>query len=418
LKLLHSFVDGRFVPGGREFADINPADGSTVATVTEAGADLVDAAVNAARRALHGEWGRMGVRERAAMLYKIADCIDSRFDCFVDAEVADTGKPRALAARLDVPRGAANFRVFADLIKTAGVDAFQTETPDGRTALNYAVRKPIGVVGIITPWNLPLLLMTWKVAPALACGNTVVVKPSEETPATATLLAEVMAEVGVPRGVFNLVHGFGEGSTGEFVTSHPGVNAITFTGESRTGAAIMKACAPSVRPVSFELGGKNAAIIFADCDFDATVQGMADAVFLNTGQVCLCAERVYVERPIFDRFVSALKQKAESLRAEWPNEEGTTLGPLISKQHRDKVLSYYGLARQEGATVVTGGGVPQFDDARDNGAYIEPTILTGLPESARCVKEEIFGPVCHIAPFDSEDEAIAMANDTDYGLAA
>jgi aminomuconate-semialdehyde/2-hydroxymuconate-6-semialdehyde dehydrogenase len=418
LKLLHSFVDGRFVPGGREFADINPADGSTVATVTEAGADLVDAAVNAARRALHGEWGRMGVRERAAMLYKIADCIDSRFDCFVDAEVADTGKPRALAARLDVPRGAANFRVFADLIKTAGVDAFQTETPDGRTALNYAVRKPIGVVGIITPWNLPLLLMTWKVAPALACGNTVVVKPSEETPATATLLAEVMAEVGVPRGVFNLVHGFGEGSTGEFVTSHPGVNAITFTGESRTGAAIMKACAPSVRPVSFELGGKNAAIIFADCDFDATVQGMADAVFLNTGQVCLCAERVYVERPIFDRFVSALKQKAESLRAEWPNEEGTTLGPLISKQHRDKVLSYYGLARHEGATVVTGGGVPQFDDARDNGAYIEPTILTGLPESARCVKEEIFGPVCHIAPFDSEDEAIAMANDTDYGLAA
>jgi aminomuconate-semialdehyde/2-hydroxymuconate-6-semialdehyde dehydrogenase len=418
LKLLHSFVDGRFVPGGREFADINPADGSTVATVTEAGADLVDAAVNAARRALHGEWGRMGVRERAAMLYKIADCIDSRFDCFVDAEVADTGKPRALAARLDVPRGAANFRVFADLIKTAGVDAFQTETPDGRTALNYAVRKPIGVVGIITPWNLPLLLMTWKVAPALACGNTVVVKPSEETPATATLLAEVMAEVGVPRGVFNLVHGFGEGSTGEFVTSHPGVNAITFTGESRTGAAIMKACAPSVRPVSFELGGKNAAIIFADCDFDATVQGMADAVFLNTGQVCLCAERVYVERPIFDRFVSALKQKAESLRAEWPNEEGTTLGPLISKQHRDKVLSYYGLARQEGATVVTGGGVPRFDDARDNGAYIEPTILTGLPESARCVKEEIFGPVCHIAPFDSEDEAIAMANDTDYGLAA
>jgi aminomuconate-semialdehyde/2-hydroxymuconate-6-semialdehyde dehydrogenase len=418
LKLLHSFVDGRFVPGGREFADINPADGSTVATVTEAGADLVDAAVNAARRALHGEWGRMGVRERADMLYKIADCIDSRFDCFVDAEVADTGKPRALAARLDVPRGAANFRVFADLIKTAGVDAFQTETPDGRTALNYAVRKPIGVVGIITPWNLPLLLMTWKVAPALACGNTVVVKPSEETPATATLLAEVMAEVGVPRGVFNLVHGFGEGSTGEFVTSHPGVNAITFTGESRTGAAIMKACAPSVRPVSFELGGKNAAIIFADCDFDATVQGMADAVFLNTGQVCLCAERVYVERPIFDRFVSALKQKAESLRAEWPNEEGTTLGPLISKQHRDKVLSYYGLARQEGATVVTGGGVPQFDDARDNGAYIEPTILTGLPESARCVKEEIFGPVCHIAPFDSEDEAIAMANDTDYGLAA
>ena len=418
MKLLHSFVDGRFVPGGREFADINPADGSRVATVTEAGAELVDAAVIAARRALLGEWGRVGVRERAAMLYKIADSIESRFDCFVDAEVADTGKPRALAARLDVPRGAANFRVFADLIKTAGVDAYQTETPDGRTALNYAVRKPIGVVGIITPWNLPLLLLTWKVAPALACGNTVVVKPSEETPATATLLAEVMAHVGLPNGVFNLVHGFGEGATGEALTSHPGVNAITFTGESRTGAAIMKACAPSVRPVSFELGGKNAAVVFADCDFDAAVQGMADAVFLNTGQVCLCAERVYVERPIFDKFVNALQQKAESLRPGWPNDEGTTLGPLISKQHREKVLSYYQLARQEGATIVTGGGVPQLGDARDSGAYIEPTILTGLPETARCVKEEIFGPVCHIAPFDSEDEAIAMANDTDYGLAA
>lgn len=418
LKLLQSFVDGRFVPGGREFADINPADGTRIATVAEAGADLVDAAVNAARKALHGEWARLGVRERAAMLYKIADCIESRFDCFVDAEVADTGKPRALAARLDVPRGAANFRVFADLIKTAGVDAFQTETPDGRTALNYAVRKPIGVVGIITPWNLPLLLLTWKVAPALACGNTVVVKPSEETPATATLLAEVMAHVGVPNGVFNLIHGFGEDSTGEALTRHPGVNAITFTGESRTGAAIMKACAPSVRPVSFELGGKNAAIIFDDCDFDATVNDMVDAVFLNTGQVCLCAERVYVERPIFEKFVNALTQKAKTLRAGWPSDDRTTLGPLISKQHREKVLSYYHLARQEGATVVTGGGVPEFGDARDNGAYIEPTILTGLPETARCVKEEIFGPVCHIAPFDYEDEAIAMANDTDYGLAA
>lgn len=418
VKLLHSYIDGCFVPGKREFADVNPADGSTVATVTEASAEMVDAAVAAARRALQGEWGKLGTRTRAALLYKIADGIGKRFDCFVQAEVADTGKPSSLASRLDVPRAAANFRVFGDLIKTAGLEAFETETPDGLRALNYTVRKPIGVVGIVTPWNLPLLLLTWKVAPALACGNTVVVKPSEETPATATLLAEVMQEAGVPHGVFNLVHGFGPGSAGEFLVSHPDVNAVTFTGESQTGAAIMKACAPTVKPVSFELGGKNAAIIFADCDFESTIDGISDAVFLNTGQVCLCAERVYVERPTFERFVDALKQKAESLHPGLPTDESTTLGPLISSQHREKVLSYYRLAREEGATVVTGGGVPKFGDVRDSGFYVEPTILTGLPETARCVKEEIFGPVCHIAPFDSEEEALAMTNDTRYGLAA
>ena len=418
MKSLHNYIDGRFVAGTREFADINPADGTIVANVTEADQSMVDAAVHAARRAMHGEWGRCGVRDRAATLYKIADAIEARFDCFVQAEVADTGKPISLASRLDVPRAAANFRTFADVIKTAGVEAFQTETIDGREALNYAVRKPIGVVGIITPWNLPLLLLTWKVAPALACGNAVVVKPSEETPATATLLAEVMHEVGVPAGVFNLVHGFGPDSAGEFLVSHPDINAITFTGESRTGAAIMKSCAANVRPVSFELGGKNAAIVFADCNFDETVNGMADAVFLNTGQVCLCAERVYVEGAIFDRFVLALKQKAESYNIGWPTDKATNLGPLISKEHREKVLSYYELAKQEGATTVTGGDVPKFGDARDNGCYVQPTLFTGLAEDARCVKEEIFGPVCHVAPFDSEEEAVAKANDTKYGLAA
>jgi aminomuconate-semialdehyde/2-hydroxymuconate-6-semialdehyde dehydrogenase len=266
------------------------------------------------------------------------------------------------------------------------------------------------VVGIITPWNLPLLLLTWKVAPALACGNAVVVKPSEETPWTATLLADAMRTAGIPDGVYNVVHGFGPGSAGEFLSSHPEIDAITFTGETRTGAAIMAAAASTVKPLSFELGGKNAAVVFADCDFDETIDGLADAVFLNTGQVCLCAERVYVERAVFERVVGALKERAEALA---PN-----LGPLISAQHREKVLSYYRLAREEGACVETGGGVPQFGDRRDNGFFVEPTILTGLPESARCVKEEIFGPVCHIAPFDSEDEAIAKANDTLYGLAA
>jgi len=418
VKFIQNYIGGGGVRGSREFPDVNPADGSVIAQVGEADRDLVDRAVQSAHKALKTDWGRTAVRERAARLRKVADAIESRFDCFLAAEVADTGKPVSLAAKLDVPRAAANFRVFADLIGTAALESFQTETPDGKRALNYAVRKPLGVVGIITPWNLPLLLLTWKVAPALACGNTVVVKPSEETPATATLLAEVMHECGIPDGVYNVVHGFGPNSAGEFLTQHPDVNAVTFTGESQSGAAIMKTVADSVKPVSFELGGKNAAIVFADCDFEDAIAGIADAVFLNTGQVCLCAERVYVERPIFDRFVDSLKRKAESLRLGSPQDPATEIGPLISDTHRQKVLSYYRLARDEGATVVTGGGIPEFGNALDKGYYVEPTILTGLGESARCVKEEIFGPVCHIAPFDEEEEAVQMANDTKYGLAA
>jgi aminomuconate-semialdehyde/2-hydroxymuconate-6-semialdehyde dehydrogenase len=386
LKILQNYVNGRFVGGAREFADINPADGTTIAQVAEADRTMVDEAVGAARQALGGEWGRLPLPARAAMLHEIADRIEARFEDFVHAEVSDTGKPVSLAAKIDVPRGAANFRAFADLIKSTGFESFRTETLDGVKALNYAVRKPLGVVGVITPWNLPLLLMTWKVAPALACGDCVVVKPSEETPASATLLAEVIEAAGVPRGVFNVVHGFGPDSAGEFLTTHPEVDAVTFTGESRTGAAIMRAVAPSVKPVSFELGGKNAAIVFADCDFEEAVNGLSDAVFLNTGQVCLCAERVYVERKIFDRFVVAMKKKAEALQLGWPADKNTTTGPLISKEHREKVLSYYQLAREEGAMTVTGGGVPRFGDRRDDGFYVEPTILTGLPESARCVK--------------------------------
>jgi aminomuconate-semialdehyde/2-hydroxymuconate-6-semialdehyde dehydrogenase len=418
VKSILNYVDGQFVRGENEFADVNPANGSVIAKVSEAGEELVDRAVRAARQALRGPWGRFGTSERAAWLHKVAAGIEARFDDFVRAEVADTGKPISLASRLDVPRAAANFRVFADLIRNVGLESFQTDLAEGKSALNYAVRKPLGVVGIITPWNLPLLLLTWKVAPALACGNTVVVKPSEETPATATLLAEVMKEAGIPDGIYNVVHGFGPGSAGEYLTRHEEVSAVTFTGESATGAAIMKTVAASVKSVSFELGGKNAAIIFADCDFEPTVNGLSDAVFLNTGQVCLCAERVYVERAIFEKFVDALKSKAEGLKMGSPLEPSTDLGPLISSQHRGKVISYYRLAGEEGATVITGGSIPSFGSDLDQGYYVQPTIYTGLPESARVVKEEIFGPVCHIAPFDSEEEAVAMANDTKYGLAA
>jgi len=414
------FIDNRFVPSqpDRYFDKRSPVDGSLVGTVAEGGAGEVHAAVQAARIALSGPWSRLSLAQRTEMLHAVAREIDRRFDDFLDAEVHDTGKPRSIAAHVDIPRGAANFRVFADAVKNVPTEFFEMTTPEGRQAFNYSVRAPKGVIAVVCPWNLPLLLMTWKVAPALACGNTVVVKPSEETPATATLLGEVMQTVGVPPGVYNVVHGFGAASAGEFLTRHPDVSAITFTGETATGAAIMKAAADGIRPVSLELGGKNPGVIFADCDIEAAAAGIARAAFLNTGQICLGTERVYVERPIFDRFVAALKEKAQALKPGHPSDKATGIGPLISLQHREKVLGYYRRAVEDGANVVCGGGIPRMPDSLAGGAWIQPTIWTGLPETSAVVREEIFGPCCHIRPFDDEDEAVRLANDTPYGLAA
>ncbi len=415
---LPHFIGGRFVAAGRWFENLNPVDGSVNSTVAEADAALADEAVSAARQAMRADWGHSSARSRAEWLGRIADYMEAHTADFVAAEVADTGKPLSLALSLDIPRGIANFRFFGELLAGLSEESFETETPDGRGALNYTVHKPLGVVAVVCPWNLPLLLMTWKVAPALAAGNAVVVKPSEESPSTAFLLAQACREVGLPAGVFNVINGFGPGSAGEFLTRHEGIDAITFTGETRTGSAIMQAAAATVKPLSFELGGKNATIVFADADFQAAVKGTARATFFNCGQVCLCTERVYVERPLFERFVAAMCKEAREHVLGVPEDPATTMGPLISRAHREKVLSYYRLAREEGASIATGGAVPQFGDRRDGGWYIEPTILTGLPESARCVKEEIFGPVCHVAPFDTEEEAIALTNDTRYGLAA
>ncbi|WDU60260.1 2-hydroxymuconic semialdehyde dehydrogenase [Pseudemcibacter aquimaris] len=412
-----NYIDGVFVDNGNYFDDISPIDGSLVARVSEADKSLVDQAVLAAKNAMNGKWGKMSVAERCDMLDRVAAEIERRFDDFVAAEIADTGKAHAQVKNIDIPRGGANFRFFANLAREQGEKSWQMDTPDGLGATNKILSKPIGVVAVISPWNLPLLLMTWKVAPALAAGNAVIVKPSEETPGTATLLAEVMDAVGMPKGVFNLVHGFGPGSAGEFMVTHPHVDAVTFTGESKTGTAIMKNAADGLKPVSFELGGKNAAIVFKDADFDKAVSGTIRSAFANCGQVCLCSERVYVEREIFDEFVSALKEKAEALKIGRP-EDNADMGPLISVGHREKVLSYFKLAIEEGANVVTGGEVPHFGDDRDQGAFINPTIWTGLSDDARCMNEEIFGPVCHIMPFDHEDEVIHKANDTDYGLAA
>lgn len=417
MKQVLNFINGDYVASQNRFEKKSPVNGHVIAQVHEAGKAEVDAAVAAANAALNGPWGKMTVAERVERLYAVADGINQRFEEFLAAECADTGKPRSLASHIDIPRGAANFKVFADVVKNVPTEFFEMATPDGRGAINYGYRTPVGVVGVICPWNLPLLLMTWKVGPALACGNTVVVKPSEETPQTAALLGEVMNAAGIPPGVYNVVNGFGPNSAGEFLTNHPHVNAITFTGETRTGEVIMKAAANGARPVSLEMGGKNAAIVFADCDFDAAIEGTMRSVFANCGQVCLGTERVYVERPIFDRFVQALKQGAEGLKLGAPDNAATGMGPLISHEHQSKVLSYYKLAEQEGATVITGGGKPDMGADMNGGCWIQPTIWTGLPETARILKEEIFGPCCHITPFDSEEEVLLKANDNEYGLA-
>lgn len=418
--MILNFIDGEYREGrgGRVFDDINPADGSLIAKVSEASREDVDAAVRAARAALDGPWGSLKLAQRCDLLYAVAAEIDRRADDFIAAEVADTGKPRSLASHLDIPRGAANFRVFADVVRNVPTETFTGHAPDGKPALNYALRRPKGVVAVICPWNLPLLLMTWKVGPALACGNTVVVKPSEETPATAALLGEVMNKVGVPKGVYNVVHGFGPDSAGEFLTTHAGVDAITFTGETRTGAAIIRASAGGIKPVSMELGGKNPAVVFEDADLEVVVAGLARSVFENTGQVCLGTERVYVQRPIFDAVVQRLAEAARRLKPGRPDDATANFGPLISAEHQRKVMDYYALARTEGATVVCGGEVPDMPRELKAGAWIEPTVWTGLAHDSRVAREEIFGPCCAVIPFDTEEEALRLANDTPYGLAA
>ena len=417
VKKLKSYINGQFVDSNEYFDNINPVDGTLIAKVSEASPAMIEAAISGARAALTDEWGRLSVNERCALLHKVADRMAEREEEFIAAEIADTGKSLFQIKTIDIPRGTANFRFFADLARFNDGETFITETPSGDKALNYSVNKPLGVVAVISPWNLPLLLATWKVAPAMACGNSVILKPSEETSSTAVLLAEVMDEVGVPKGAFNL--GLGRGKVvGDALTGAKGIDAVTFTGASNTGKQIMKSVAQSVKPISFELGGKNAAIVFADADLDKAIKGVTKSTFTNCGQVCLCTEKVFVHRSLFDRFVAGLKQAAQDIKIGYPLEKDVFIGPLVSKVHQQKVLSYYQLAKEEGATVVTGGGVPIFNDERDNGCFIEPTIITGLDDNARVNQEEIFGPICHISIFDEENEVIRRLNDTDYGLAA
>lgn len=417
MKEILNFINGEFISTGVTFNKYSPINNSIIAKVHAAGKEEVDAAVEAAKAAMKGIWANFTISKRIELLYAVADKINKRFDEFLHAECADTGKPYQLASTFDIPYSAANFRTFADIVKITPTECFETPTPDGRGAINYSIRRPVGVIGVVCPWNLPLLLLSWKVGPALACGNTVIVKPSEITPQTATLLGEIMNEVGMPKGVYNVVHGSGCNSAGEFVTNHPDIDAITFVGGPQTGSTIMKAAANGVKSVSMEMGGKNPSIIFSDCDFLAAIEGTMRSIYINCGQVCLCTERIYVERPIYDQFVKAMKEKTEALKIGVPENDITDMGPLVSLEHQQKVLSYYQKAKDLGATVVTGGGIPQMPGKLADGAWIEPTLWTGLDDHSVIAREEIFGPCALIQPFDSEEEVINRANDTKYGLA-
>lgn len=414
LPILKNFINGEFIDSQHYFDNIDPVNGSVISQIAEATPALIDQAVDAAKCSA---WRKLSANQRCDLLHNVAARMKAREQEFINAEIADTGKSLFQVSTIDIPRGTANFQTFADLARYDHGETFLTETAAGDKALNYSVNKPLGTVAIISPWNLPLLLATWKIAPAMASGNCVIVKPSEETSSTMVLLAEVMKEVGIPDGAFNLILGRGS-KVGDYITSHQGVDAVTFTGASSTGKNIMRSVAETVKPISFELGGKNAAIVFEDANLEKAVAGVARSTFANCGQVCLCTERVFVHRSISEDFIKKMRIAAQSITIGYPKDEEVFMGPLVSKNHQEKVLSYYKLAEEEGAKFIVGGGVPHFGDERDNGCYIEPTIITGLPDDARTNQEEIFGPICHISIFDDEDEAIFRANNTQFGLAA
>ncbi|MDT8320852.1 MAG: aldehyde dehydrogenase family protein [Xanthomonadales bacterium] len=414
-----NFINGRYRPSDDTYLLRSPIHGGAVANVHVACQADVDAAVRAAREALNGPWGRMGASERHAILRRATELIQARSQAFITAEIADSGHPWSSVSRIEIPRGAQQLATFADVATSAEDPApVYTPLPGGGQATNTFQRMPKGVIAAICPWNLPLIMATWKLAPALAWANCVVLKPSEFTPSTAAMLGEIFNDAGMPPGVVNIVQGSGANSTGAQLVAHPGIDAINFTGETATGAAIMQAAAVGVRDVSLELGGKNAALVLEDCDMDAAVAGTAAAAFYNCGQICLGTERVYVARSRFDEFVERLTEKARAHVVGDPQDPETTLGPLVSHEHQRKVLACYARAVEEGAEVLTGGGVPDLPGALAGGAWIEPTIWTGLPEHSETVREEIFGPCCHLRAVDSDEEAVALANDTRYGLAA
>lgn len=406
---LANFIGGAFVPprAGAYFDDIAPATGGVLAEIPDSDRDDVADAVRAAKTAFPA-WSRVPAEERSRLLLKLADLIEQHLPELARIESEDNGKTIALATRLDIPRAVANFRFFATAILHQSSEAHAT---DGR-ALNYTLRQPMGVAGLISPWNLPLYLLSWKIAPAIASGNTCVAKPSELTPLTANRLAELSLEAGIPPGVINIVHGYGA-KAGAALCEHPDVPLISFTGGTVTGAKVAAAAAPLFKKLSLELGGKNPNLVFADADLDEAVTTSIRSSFWNQGEICLCGSRIFVERAIYSEFVERLTAETKKLRIGDPADEQTDVGAVISDAHMRKVLGYVELAKEEGGTIVTGGRRVERD-----GFFVEPTIITGLGCDRRVLQEEIFGPVVTITPFDGDDEAIAFANSTRYGLSA
>lgn len=409
--LAHRIGGRKAPPHNALFLDkTDPARNKVLCQVPRGSKPDVDAAVAAAKAAQPG-WAATPLAKRCAILRHAAQLIERDMDRLVRMESEDTGKPVKLAGSLDIPRAARNFRFFADFLE-ARKEPEQPATPGFR---NETHRVPVGVVGLVTPWNLPLYLLTWKVAPALGLGNAVVAKPSELTPRTADALADILREAGVPDGVYNVVHGLGP-EAGEPLVAHPDVRAVSFTGGTATGAKVAAAAGP--KKLSLELGGKNASLVFADCDLEDTVKGVARAAFTNQGQICLCGSRILVERSLFPEFTRRLAEHVAGLKVGDPQDPSTDLGSLISQQHRAKVETYLEVARDEGARFHVGGGRPDLPGSLANGAYLQPAVLSGLGQDSPLVQEEVFGPVVTVQPFASEEDAVRLANDVRYGLAA
>lgn len=411
---IQNYINGELLApkSGNYLENVNPSEGKVYSWIPDSESVDVDLATNAAMDAFE-EWAALPINDRAKIMNKVADLIDRDAELLASAESIDNGKPVTLASRVDIPRAAANMRFYASAIQQFTSESHQ---PDDQY-LNYTTRKPSGVAGCISPWNLPLYLFTWKIAPALAAGNTVVAKPSEVTPMTAFLFSKICIEAGLPNGVLNIVHGLGA-KVGQAITEHPDIPIISFTGGTQTGKQIARTAAPMFKKLSLELGGKNPNIIFADCDFDKALATTVQSSFANQGQICLCGSRIFVERSIYQKFLEEFVSKVKALKVGDPSLKESKLGAVVSEPHIEKVLDYIALAKKEGGEVVAGGRRVTVEGKCENGYFLEPTVITGLPHNCRTNQEEIFGPVVTIMPFDSEEEVIDFANSTPYGLSA
>ena len=414
MEKLQNFINGSYSsPVSGEYMDnYEPATGKVYSLIPKSGAKDVELAVVAAENA-YPVWSKMSIDARSRIMVKLSEGIEAQMEKFVAAESRDNGKPVALAGRVDIPRAVSNFHFFATAILHFASESHNMEG----VGVNYTLRKPIGIVGCISPWNLPLYLFSWKIAPALAAGNCVIAKPSEVTPYTAYLLGQVAKEAGMPDGVLNILHGEGH-DVGDAIVKHPKIKAISFTGGTATGKYIAKTAAPMFKKLSLELGGKNPNIIFDDCDFDDMMRTTLLSSFANQGQICLCGSRIFVQRGIYEKFKEEFVRKVDALLVAEPNNPKAKLGAVVSKPHMEKVLSYVELAKEEGGKVVSGGERVQLEAPFENGYYLRPTVIEGLSYDCRTNQEEIFGPVVTIMPFDTEEEALMMANSTQYGLSA